>query len=99
MGGAVPPPLRMSPAGTGGVGVVPPPQRMRPVGTGGVGVVPPPRLSPVGIGDVEVPSLRLLSRVPLPLQSAVEAGNAEVPKRKRSLKKWSARDIVDGLIL
>merc|ERR1719233_2365172 len=63
--------------------------------------LPPPRMGMrLGVGGVEVPSLRLLSRVlPLPFLSTVELGNVEVPKRKIRLKKLNVREIADCLIL
>merc|ERR1719233_2869360 len=60
--------------------------------------LPPPRMGMrLGVGGVEVPSLRLLSRVPppLPFLSTVEEGNVEVPKRKIGLKKLNVREIAD----
>merc|ERR1712055_1170498 len=55
----------------GDVGMLPPPRRMR------------IRLGPMGTGDVEGLLLRLLSRVPLLLQSTVEEGNVDFLRRMR----------------
>merc|ERR1719402_1595661 len=57
------------------------------------------RPRPVGTEDVEELSLRLLSRVPpLPLLPTVEEGNAEVPIRKKRVRKLTVEEVMMRLM-